>query len=93
MAAQLSSGTPSSGGSGGAPAGVPPDVADKIYSAIQMDYAEATQVVFYGMAAALVISLLLAFFHPGGKVTDHPPTDEGAPSVPAAGASAEVPPG
>jgi EmrB/QacA subfamily drug resistance transporter len=84
VASQLSSGTPS--GSGGAPAGVPPDVADKIYSAVQMDYAEATQVVFYGMAAALVVSLLFALFHPGGKVTEQPPadTDADVPTVPAA---------
>ena len=81
VASQLSSGTPS--GSGGAPSGVPPELADRVFAAIRVDYAEATQVVFYGMAGALVVSLLFSLFHPGGKVTDHQPSEADAPSVPA----------
>jgi MFS family permease len=37
-------------------------------SAIRMDFAEANQWVFYGMAIALGIGFLCALRHPGGKV-------------------------
>ncbi|MFE7171249.1 MFS transporter [Streptomyces sp. NPDC057616] len=38
-------------------------------SAIRMDFAEANQWVFYGMAVALGIGFLCALAHPGGRVT------------------------
>ena len=76
----------SSEGSGSAPP-VPPALRQQVYEAIQLDFAQACQVVFYGMAIALGIALVFALFHPGGKVTDHPPADEGAATVPAADAA------
>ncbi len=48
------------GGSGGAGA---------IPQFVRVDFAEASQVVFYGMAGALVIAFVLGLLHPGGKVT------------------------
>jgi EmrB/QacA subfamily drug resistance transporter len=48
---------------------VPPQLRQQVFEAIQHDYAKATQVVFWAMAGALVISFLFAIFHPGGKVT------------------------
>jgi EmrB/QacA subfamily drug resistance transporter len=58
----------SSGGSEAANA-VPPSIRDAAFAAIQRDYAEASRVVFYGMAIALFVALCFALFHPGGKVT------------------------
>jgi EmrB/QacA subfamily drug resistance transporter len=49
------------GGSGGG--SIPPSV----QSVVQHDFAEAMQVVFYGMAAALVIAFVIALLHPGGR--------------------------
>jgi EmrB/QacA subfamily drug resistance transporter len=59
------------GGSSGAAclAGVPPQVPANVFHAIQLDVAQATRVVFDGMAVALVVALLFALLHPGGKVT------------------------
>ena len=55
-------------GSGSGPP-VPPALRQEVYEAIRLDFAQACQVVFYGMAIALVIALVFALFHPGGKVT------------------------
>jgi len=74
VAASLASGSGGSSGSSGADS-VPPQLRDQIFAAIQMDYAEATRVVFWGMAGALVVALGFALFHPGGKVTDHSPAE------------------
>jgi EmrB/QacA subfamily drug resistance transporter len=41
----------------------------QIFHAVQLDFAQATRVVFNGMAIALLLSLVIALFHPGGKVT------------------------
>jgi hypothetical protein len=38
-------------------------------SAVRMDFAEANQWVFYGMAIALGIGFLCALRHPGGRAT------------------------
>ncbi|WP_329033119.1 MFS transporter [Streptomyces sp. NBC_01725] len=46
--------------------------------AIRMDFAQANQWVFYGMAIALVLAFICSLFHPGTRVTGTPePT--GAP--------------
>ncbi|WP_443065739.1 MFS transporter [Streptomyces sp. NBC_00503] len=37
--------------------------------AVRMDYAEANQRVFYGMAIAMAAALLCSFLHPGTRVT------------------------
>ncbi|OQQ18637.1 MFS transporter [Streptomyces sp. M41(2017)] len=51
-------------------------------SSVRMDFAEANQWVFYGMAIALGIGYLIALRHPGGKGT--PAVTEGEPrSAPA----------
>ena len=50
--------------------------------AVAHDFAVANQAVFYGMAIALAVSLLLAFLHPGGRVTVPTETPEAA-AVPA----------
>ncbi|WP_435056883.1 MFS transporter [Streptomyces cinereoruber] len=43
--------------------------------AIRMDFAEANQWVFYGMAIALAVAFLFALAHPGTRVTGKPPED------------------
>jgi EmrB/QacA subfamily drug resistance transporter len=48
---------------------LPPDLRQRVFQAIQVDFAEASRVVFYGMALALVVALVIALFHPGGRVT------------------------
>lgn len=58
---------------------IPPQVRQQVFHAIQMDFAEATRVVFNGMAIALAIAFAIALFHPGGKVTREKTTDEGRP--------------
>ncbi|MFE7897586.1 MFS transporter [Streptomyces sp. NPDC057424] len=47
-------------------------------SAIRMDFAEANQWVFYGMAIALGIGFLCALRHPGGKVDANAAVEEPA---------------
>ena len=61
------------GGSGSMPAG--------LSAAIGHDYAAATQVVFWAMAAAMVICLIVAFAHPGDRVTA--PDQSAADPIPA----------
>ena len=68
------------GGAGAAPqipAGVPESVQHQIMSAIQLDFAQANQVVFYGMAVALVIAFFISLFHPGDRITDGLPSGGG----------------
>ncbi|TXL89059.1 MFS transporter [Streptomyces sp. IB2014 016-6] len=40
--------------------------------AIRMDFAQANQWVFYGMAIALVLAFICSLFHPGTRVTGTP---------------------
>jgi hypothetical protein len=54
-----------SGGPSRAPGSIPP----ALHAAIQLDFAQATRVVFNGMAIALALCFVIALFHPGGKVT------------------------
>jgi len=62
---------------------LPPEIRADAFAAIQRDYAEASRVVFFGMAIALFVALLFALFHPGGKVTaENVATDEAAESRP-----------
>ena len=82
QAARVSAELSSRGNGGaGALANVPPEVRPKVFPAIQHDFAEASQFVFYGMSLALVIALLVVLFHPGGRVTQETRT------VPAADAA------
>ncbi|GIF65338.1 MFS transporter [Asanoa ishikariensis] len=55
-------------GASNAASALPPSIRDAAFAAIQRDYAEASRVVFYGMAVALFVALCFALFHPGGKV-------------------------
>jgi len=57
---------------------VPPANRGKVFPAIQLDYAQTSKVVFLGMAAALVIALVAALFHQGGKVVREATTTQGA---------------
>ncbi|MFD4968624.1 MFS transporter [Streptomyces sp. NPDC058417] len=57
-------------------------------SAIRMDFAQANQWVFYGMAIALGIAFLFALRHPGGKAV---PADPNAPQGDAASPQAPAP--
>ena len=68
------------------PAGIPQSVQEQIASAIKLDFAQANQVVFYGMSAALVVAFVVALLHPGGRVTEEKrdPTESG-PVTTAAG--------
>ena len=59
----------SGAGQGQGAESLPPALREQVFAAIQNDYAEATQLVFYGMVIALVVALGFALFHPGGKVT------------------------
>jgi EmrB/QacA subfamily drug resistance transporter len=54
---------------GGQLASLPPEVREQVMSAIRLDFAEATQFVFYGMAIALLVAFGCALAHPGGRVT------------------------
>jgi hypothetical protein len=68
------------GRGGGSPdlSAIPPQNRGKVFPAIQLDYAQASRVVFLGMAAALVISFFVALFHPGGKVVREATATQGA---------------
>jgi EmrB/QacA subfamily drug resistance transporter len=58
-------------GKGGAPpdlSAVAPQNRVRVFAGIPLDYAQASKVVFLGMAAALVIAFVIALFHPGGRV-------------------------
>lgn len=48
---------------------VPQAMFDKIEHLVQVDFAQATQTVFYLMAGAMFIGFVVALAHPGGKVT------------------------
>jgi len=48
--------------------GLPPQVQPQIEAAVASDFAVATQAVLIGMAMVLLISLLISFAHPGGRV-------------------------
>lgn len=48
---------------------LPPPVQAEVFRAVQLDFAEASRVVFNGMAIALLVALGFALLHPGGKVT------------------------
>ncbi|MCT7355145.1 MFS transporter [Streptomyces sp. 15-116A] len=55
-----------------------------VMTAVRMDFAEANQWVFYGMAIALGLAFLCALRHPGGRVETAPSSPEGIrPEVPA----------
>ncbi|MTD13835.1 MFS transporter [Nakamurella sp. YIM 132087] len=54
------------GGSAGASGSIP----QALQQAVAMDFAVATRAVIIGMAVVLAISFLLAFLHPGGRVTE-----------------------
>jgi len=60
------------------PPGTSQSVIDAIARGIKLDYAEATQVVLWGMSIALVVAFVIALFHPGGRVT-HETIEAGGP--------------
>jgi hypothetical protein len=63
--------TESGGGSESAFAEAAGAQAEKIFSAVQYDFALASRTVFYGMAAALAIAFLVALiWMPAGKAPD-----------------------
>ena len=57
-----------SGGSGGSSANIPADMQEQIFAAIQVDLAQAIQVVLYAMGVMMVLGFIVSFVHPGGKV-------------------------
>ncbi|MEV0713800.1 MFS transporter [Asanoa sp. NPDC050611] len=69
----------SSTGAGTSADALPPSIREATFAAIQRDYAEASRVVFYGMAVALFVALCFALFHPGGKVTAEKLSDDARP--------------
>lgn len=80
-------------GDDAAPTGTGP-VADAIRDAagaIRMDFAEANQWVFYGMAIALGLAFLCALRHPGGRAVtpDEQEEEAAAPASPGAGQSGQ----
>ncbi|MET3803494.1 EmrB/QacA subfamily drug resistance transporter [Nakamurella sp. UYEF19] len=76
-AAAAAAASSSTGGSGsGAPSGFPAAAVQQIRAAIPQDFAVATRAVLIGMSIALAISLVAAFFHPGGVVTHEKPAVE-----------------
>jgi EmrB/QacA subfamily drug resistance transporter len=67
-------------GKGGSPpdlSAVAPQNRGHVFAGIPLDYAQASRVVFLGMAAALVISFVIALFHPGGKVVREATASQG----------------
>ncbi len=51
-------------------------------SALQQDFAQAVQVVFYGMALALVVAFVVSLWHPGGVYVDpNAPVTDSAPAT------------
>lgn len=46
---------------------VPEEYKERIYAAMQLDFAQAIQVVLYVMAGLMVVGLICAFIHPGGR--------------------------
>jgi EmrB/QacA subfamily drug resistance transporter len=60
--------------------------AKEIFAAIQLDYAEATEVVFYGMAGVMAVAFVVALiWMPGGKVDpEDPQTVSGEDAAPGA---------
>lgn len=55
---------------------VPQAMVEKITHLVQVDFAEATQMVFYLMAGALVLAFVCALFHTGTRVVE----EEGDPA-------------
>jgi hypothetical protein len=49
-----------SGGAGSMPAGVSAQQADEVFGAVQLDFAHATQVVFYVMAGVMAVAFVAA---------------------------------
>ena len=58
----------SSGGIGGFMANIPPQDQSEVLSSMQTDLAQSIQIITYGMAVMMILALLMAFLHPGGKV-------------------------
>ena len=86
----VSSMSSSSGGSA-ALSKAPSAMQEQIVKAVQTDYAEAIQVVLYGMSGLMVVAVIFAFFHPGGRFeTSAEIADESAQAVAAVPAQAEV---
>jgi hypothetical protein len=68
MAAAAASESGGGGGSSAQKAGIPEQVQQQIEAAVAADFAVATQAVLIGMAIVLLVSLLISFAHPGGRV-------------------------
>jgi len=62
----MSSGSGSSSASGSG-SNIPTQLREQIDLAVAQDYANAIQLVLYGMALMMVVAFVCAFFHPGGK--------------------------
>ncbi|GAA1854052.1 MFS transporter [Pseudonocardia ailaonensis] len=73
----------SSSDAGSALAGVPPQLREQIQTAVATDFAIGIRYVLIGMAAALVVTLLAALLHPGGRVTEIAALDEPSATPPA----------
>lgn len=67
IASRAASGN-SSGGSGGGISQAPAAMQEQIMKALQGDFADAVQYVFYGMAVITALAFIVTLFHPGGKV-------------------------
>ncbi len=86
----VSSMSSSSGGSS-ALSKAPSAIQEQIVKAVETDYAEAIQLVMYGMTVMMVIALVCAFFHPGGRFeTPEEIAEESAQPVAATPVQAEV---
>lgn len=57
------------GNTGGAPPGSS-DVVERVWPAIQLDYAEATRAVFLAMAVAMAAGFVTSLLHPGTRVVE-----------------------
>ena len=47
-----------------------------IATLVKNDYARASQIVFYAMAAVLVVAMAFALMHPGGRAGEESPTEQ-----------------
>lgn len=73
----------SSGGVSSSASSAPPAMQEQINNAIAGDFAQATTLVLWGMALAMALALIVAVFHPGGKVEIS--DESGAAPMPAGG--------
>lgn len=76
--------TSTGNGGGGGAAGAAANIPNSVMHAIQLDFAQAIQIVLYIMAGMMVLALFAALIHPGGRVelpADAPEEEKAEPTA------------